>query len=107
MLKASAASAARVSGVTSPCSRSSPTIRPYCDGSEAAATPAELRAAAPSRAAPPTSIISIASSMPMSFTPMAGANGLTFTITRSIGAMPWPSSSAIWAGTSRRARIPA
>ncbi len=27
--------------------------------------------------------------MPTSLTPIAGANGLTFTITRSIGTMPW------------------
>ena len=50
--------------------------------------PAALRAAAPRSAAPPTSIISIASSRPTSLTPMAGANGLTLTTTRSIRPIP-------------------
>ena len=42
-----------------------------------------------------------------SFSPTAGAKGLTLTTTMSIAPMPCSRSSSIWAGTSRRARMPA
>jgi hypothetical protein len=66
-----------------------------------------LRAAAAEERAPPTSIISIASSSPTSWAPTAGANGATLTTTMSIAPMPCVCSSSIWASTSRRARMPA
>ena len=99
MPNASAASWARSSGADEPeLAELVDELSGSAPGSTTAATPAAFRAAAPSSAAPPTSIISIASSIPTSWAPTAGANGLTLTTTMSIGPMPWSSSSAICSG---------